>query len=216
MKKLHTVVFFLTISIIITGCSSAEKNIFQTIEATAMKEEQFEKQQEPIKKLETEEKALYDEIMDIGMNDIDHIVSLADEALANLNKREEYINKEKESLIASKKEFAKTADHIKKIKDEQLKEQAKQLDKIMNDRFDAYDQLYTAYLNGLTEDRKIYEMVKDQELTIDDLQNQIEQSNKVYETVYDLNKLFNEETEKFNQAKLKFYQDSGLEIESKS
>ncbi|MBS4217902.1 YkyA family protein [Bacillus sp. FJAT-49711] len=214
MKKVHTIVFILLLSVILSACSSTEKNIYQTLEETAAKEADFEKQQEPLKKLEANEKELFDQIMDLGMKEFDQISKLADDALTNLDQREEHMKKEKQSLEESKKEFQLASEEFDKIKDEKLQKQADELQELMNNRYESYDKLFSSYMNGLAEDKKIYEMIKNEDLKIEDLQAQIEASNEAYESVFEANSQFNEQTKKFNEAKLKFYKDSGLNIET--
>ncbi|MBS4193835.1 YkyA family protein [Lederbergia citri] len=215
MKKLHTIVFVLLISVFLSACSSNEDHIYQTLEATAAKEADFEKQQQPLSKLETNEKELFDQILDLGMKDFDQISKLADDALANLKQREEHLKKEKESIEKAKEEFKLATDEFNSIKDEKLKNQAHDLQEIMNTRYKSYEKLYSAYMNGLAEDRKIYEMIKNEDLKLEDLQTQIEASNKAYEDVVEMNSQFNDQTEKFNKSKLQFYKDLGIKVESK-
>ncbi|MBW8348691.1 YkyA family protein [Bacillus sp. IITD106] len=215
MKKLYTFVFVLLLSVFLSACSSNEDHIYQTLEATAAKETDFEKQQQPLTKLETNEKKLFDQILDLGMKDFEQISKLADDALANLKQREEHLKKEKESIEKAKEEFKLAAEEFNKIKDEKLKQKANELQEIMNTRYESYEKLYSAYMNGLAEDRKIYEMIKNEDLKLEDLQTQIEASNKAYENVVELNSQFNDQTEKFNKAKVKFYKDLGLKVETK-
>ncbi|MCJ8006117.1 YkyA family protein [Lederbergia wuyishanensis] len=215
MRKIHTIIFVVLIAVVLTACTSSGDNIYKALEATAAKEADFENQQEPLKKLETSEKEIFDQIMELGMKEFDQISKLADNAIANLDQREEHLKKEKNSIEESKKEFHLATEEFKKIKDEKLKNQANELQELMNKRYESYDKLYSAYLNGLQEDRKIYEIIKNEDLKLEDLEAQIEASNKAYENVFEANQHFNEQTEKFNKAKLKFYEDSGLKIETK-
>ncbi|MBS4198802.1 YkyA family protein [Bacillus sp. FJAT-49732] len=215
MKKLHTIIFIILLAVILSACSSAEENIYKALEATAAKEVGFEKQQEPLKKLETNEKEIFDQIMDLGMKEFEQISKLADDALANLDQREEHMKKEKDSIDESKKEFQLASEELGKLKDEKLKKQADELQGLMNKRYESYEKLFSSYMNGLQEDRKIYEIIKNEDLKLEDLEAQIEASNEAYDSVFEANKQFNEQTEKFNEAKLNFYKDAGLKVESK-
>ena len=113
----------------------------------------------------------------------------------------------------AKKEFTKFSGEIEKIKDEKLKAQATELQALMNKRYGSHDQLFEAYSNGLNEDRKIYEMIKDEDLMLEDLELQIETTNAIYESVFEANTQFNQLTEEFNDAKIKFYEEFGINIE---
>ena len=77
----------------------------------------------------------------------------------------------------------------------------------MNNRYESHETLFKAYNNGLAEDRKIYEMLKDEDLMLEDLELQIETTNAIYESVFEANTQFNQLTEEFNDAKIKFYEE---------
>ena len=117
MNKLYMGIVFLIFAFVLSGCSpspSPEENIYQTMEETAVKEADFEKYQQPLTDLEKEEKALFDEMMDFGMKDFEKISELADQALVNLDKREEMMKEEKAVLDASQEEFKNTANRNRK------------------------------------------------------------------------------------------------------
>jgi hypothetical protein len=213
VRKLFIGVIIFIFASVVAGCSSPKDNIYQTLEETAAKEKEFNNQQEPIAELETQENSLFDEIMTLGMKEFEETTKLADEALKNLDKREELMKKEKEALDAAKKEFTKFSGEIEKIKDEKLKAQATELQALMNKRYESHHQLFEAYSNGLNEDRKIYEMIKDEDLMLEDLELQIETTNAIYESVFEANTQFNQLTEEFNDAKIKFYEEFGINIE---
>ncbi|KRG10910.1 YkyA family protein [Lederbergia galactosidilytica] len=216
MKKLITFLAIGLLATMVAACSSPEENVYQIMEDAAAQENAFEKQQKPMNKLESEEKALFDEIMELGMKEFDQIQKLSNEALTNLDERENLIKKEKEALGKSKEEFKKAKAELDKIKDGELKEEAQQLATLMDDRYSAYDTLYSAYLTGLSEDKKIYELMKDEELSMEKLEEQIETSNNAYEKVRDANDTFNEKTEEFNEKKLDFYNKAGFKITTDS
>lgn len=212
MKKLITFLAIGILAVTVAACSSPEETVFQVMEDAASQENAFEKQQKPMNKLESDEKALFDEIMELGMKEFDQIQKLADEALVNLDERRKLIDKEKEALEKSKEEFQKAKTELDKIKDGELKKEAQKLADLMDERYSAYDTLYSAYLTGLSEDKKIYELMKDEELSMEKLEKQIEASNNAYEKVQEANNTFNEKTEGFNEKKLEFYNKAGFNI----
>lgn len=214
MKRLLISTFIFAIAVIASGCtSSPTESIYQTLEETAVKEKEFQLQQGPLADLEKAENELFDEILTLGMKEFDEISKLADEAMANLDEREKLLKKEKESLDASKEAFKKAEEEITKLKDEKLNKQASELQSLMKKRYESYEKLYNTYNKGIAEDRKIYEMIKDKELKMEDLQTQIDATNKAYENVFEANNEFNELTEKFNEAKVNFYKESGIQLE---
>lgn len=216
MKKLITFLAIGLVAVMVAACSSPEENVYQIIEDAASEENAFVKQQKPMNKLESDEKALFDEIMELGMKEFDQIQKLSDEALSNLDEREKLIKKESETLENSKEEFQKAKTELDKIKDEKLKEDAEQLAELMDARYSAYDTLFSAYLTGIAEDKKIYELMKDEELSMEKLEEQIEISNSAYEKVREANDTFNDKTEEFNEKKLDFYNKAGFNITTDS
>ncbi|WP_313428852.1 YkyA family protein [Siminovitchia terrae] len=210
MKKRHLAAILLASSAFISACGSPEEQIHKSLEETVVLEKDFEKQQKPLMKLEKEEKSLFDEMMNLGMKKFDEIVSLSDKALTNLDKREELLAKEEEAMAASKKEFDKIDGLIGKLKDDQLKGKAKELQELMNQRYDSHKQLVKAYNEAIKQDRKVYELMKDKELKLETLESQIESANQVQEDIQAANELFNKLTDQFNEGKEKLYKEAGI------
>jgi len=189
------------------------EEIFEKLEEVVQIEKTFEAQQTPLVELEKEEKEIYQSIIELNMQEYDEVVRLADEAITITEKRKEHIDVERQSMKESKLEFETVLDSINKIDELELKEQAMELYKLMQDRYKIHEELYNAYSEGLVNDIKLYNLFKDEELTINELGEQIKIVNTAYEEVIDLNNQFNEVTEQYNQKKLQFYEAAGLEIQ---
>ncbi|WP_312096873.1 YkyA family protein, partial [Niallia sp.] len=71
---------------------------------------------------------------------------------------------------------------------------------------------YNNYIEGLNSDKKLYEMFKDEEVNMEDLEEQVKKINKTYEMVYENNQTFNELTKKYNELKVDFYNEAGIKI----
>lgn len=201
--------------VFLTACfnKTNEEKMYETLEKVVSLEKTFAAQQDPLVKIEKQEKELYEKIMNLGMKEYDEIVKLSDQALSLLEKRTELIDKEHESIEASKKEFKKLSQPIKKLEDDQLKKLAKKLYDTMIDRYQSYDELYLHYMDSIELDRQLYEMFKDEQLTLEQLEEHVTAINKAYTKILDANKKFNEETDKYNKIKRSFYKESGIEIE---
>ncbi|WP_234987170.1 YkyA family protein [Bacillus sinesaloumensis] len=218
MKKNITVKFvfiLICISFLLTGCMggpSPEEQIYETLEKVVTIEKDFEEQQSPLVELERKEKELYDEILTLGMKEFDQIVTLANDALAIVADRETRINKEQESIKASNEEFQKVESFISEIEEGSLKTEANDLVATMNQRYDSYEELYTSYKEAIQHDKKLYEMFQNKELTLEELEQQINLINETYEKVVTANDTFNKLTDEYNKAKIKFYENAGLEV----
>ncbi|KYD04411.1 YkyA family protein [Heyndrickxia sporothermodurans] len=214
MTKLRIIFICVTVIAILAGCQeSPEEKIYRILEKTVSKEKEFNKQQKPLKELESQEKKIFDKIINLGMNDMDKIVKLSDSALENLAKRQERMDVEQESILSSKKEFSKMKPQINKIEAKKVKTEAIKLYHLMQERYKAHDQLYTAYNQGIDTNNKLYKMLKTENLSMDDLEKQIALTNQAYSEVLKMNKLFNDRTKEFNESKMEFYQDAHIKID---
>lgn len=211
MKKRKLAIVICASAFLLASCGNSEKKIYKTLEETVSIEKDFESQQKPMAELEEKENEIFNEMMKLGMKQMDKITKLSDKALNNLKKREEYLKKEEEAIAASKKEFEKVKETIPSLEDEPLKEKANQLEQLMTERYDAHAKLSKAYKATIKEDRKLYEMMKDKDLKLEELEQQIAASNKAREQVIEANKQFNEYTKKFNEEKSSFYKEADLE-----
>ncbi|NYV67525.1 YkyA family protein [Heyndrickxia sp. FSL K6-6286] len=199
---------------LLTGCKVVpEEKIYDIMEQTVVKEKDFEKQQKPLTELESKEKKIFEEIMDLGMKDMEQMAKLANLALDNLKERKEKMELEQKSMIASKKEFSKIEDPIEKIESKQLKKEAQDLFQLMEKRYAFHDRLYEAYNKGIETNIQLYKLLMKKDVSMDDLENQIEITNKAYSEVLKMNEQFNEQTKKFNNEKKKFYKLAKINID---
>lgn len=189
------------------------EEIYEVLEKVVVKEKIFEEQQTPLMSLEKQEKVLYDKIITLGMKEQKQINKLSDEALKLLDEREELMNKEQKSIIASKKEFKKIKALIKELEDPKVKKEADMLFDIMQKRYEAHDALYEDYMKSLSYDRELYQMFKVKDLSIDRLEDQVNKLNASYNEIFASNEEFNELTKKYNEQKTVFYKVAGFKIE---
>lgn len=195
-----------------TGGPSPEEQIYETLEKVVTVEKDFEEQQDPLVELEKKEKELYDKILTLGMKEFDQIVTLSNEALTIVADRETRIKNEHESIKASKEEFKKIDSFITEIKEDSLKEEANGLVSLMNERYESYEELYSSYIEAIEHDKKLYEMFQNEELTLEELEQQINLINETYEKVVAANEEFNKLTDQYNNAKVSLYKNAGLEV----
>jgi hypothetical protein len=201
---------------ILSGCTKEKtpvEKIYDVLEKVVIVEKNFKEQQEPLVTLEKQEKALYDQIIKQGMKEYDQIVKLSDQALALADKRKKYLDKETASLKASEQEFAKVSDLEDQMDDPTLKKIVNQLNDIMMKRYDAHRELYKQYSDAIQYDKELYQMFKNKNLSLEDLEAQINKLNETYKKVYTANDQFNKYTQQYNEKKLLFYKKAGLKTE---
>ncbi|WP_069187971.1 YkyA family protein [Bacillus sp. FJAT-27251] len=216
-RKILVFVLLISLTAFAAGCMNRQdpaEQIFTKLEEVVQIEKAFEEQQEPLVKLEQEEKELYAKIIELNMEQHDEIVRLADEAITIADKRKEHLDKEKESIEESREEFGGVEGIADKLEDSELEKQVADLQQLMLDRYAIHDELYKSYTDGLSYDKALYELLKDKDLTIETLEEQINKVNAAYDEVLSANERFNEKTDQYNKAKLSFYDAAGLNVET--
>jgi len=199
--------------LILAGCVGQKtpvEKMYDVLENVVSKEKVFEEQQDPLVTLEKKEKEIYDQIIELGMKEYDQIVKLSDEAILLTDQRKNHMEKETKSLKESEREFKKTADLKDELDDPELTKIANELYDTMMQRYEAHDWLYKEYSNALKYDKELYVMFKNKNLSLEDLEAQVNKLNDTYKQVYDANKKFNKLTELYNDKKLSFYKKAGL------
>ncbi len=214
-KKLITLAGILVVIIGLSGClnnSSPEEKIYETLEEVAALEEDFQKQQEPLQKLEEEDNELYGKIIQLGMKEIEEIQSLSNDAIEGIEERKELMKKEKAAISEAKDRFKDFNDQIKDLEDESLKTKANELNDTMTNRYDEYDELYKHYTKSLTQENELYTLLKKEDVTKDELQKQIEAINETYNSLMTSNDKFNDLTNEYNEQKITFYKSAKLDV----
>ncbi|MBM7621761.1 putative transcriptional regulator [Bacillus tianshenii] len=206
-------------SLLLTGCingETPEQEIFETLEKVVDLEESFEAQQAPLLDLEQKEKQIYDEIITLGMKEFDQIVKLAQEGSSLVEKREEAMMAEKESIEAAREQFEEVKTSIESLDDEDLKKEAQSLYQLMEKRYEAYMTLSGHYMEAIQLDKELYALFQKEDLTLEELQLQINKINELLVKIKESNQAFNEFTEQYNEAKFSFYKNAGLNVEYKN
>ncbi|RVT67234.1 hypothetical protein EM808_01775 [Niallia taxi] len=217
-KRLAAAVLIILIITSLSACKGSESSgekMHEKLEDVVELESEFEKQQDPLVKLEKNEQEIYAKIISLGLEKMDEIKTLSDEALASVAKRKEYMDKEEESIQESKEAFEKVKPIMEDMdgkNEKELKKQAEKLYDVMMDRYEVHDKLYANYTTGLKYDKELYEMFKNKDVKIDALEEQIQKINEVYQKVLDNNEEFNKLTKQYNDLKIDFYEKAGMEV----
>jgi protein-tyrosine-phosphatase len=202
--------------VVLTACfhqKTPTEKIYDILEKVVVAEKGFEEQQEPLVTLEKKEKDEYDKIIGLGMKQYDQIVKLSNEAISMVDKRKQYMEKETESIKKSKNEFMNIAKLKDEIKDPTIKKQVDNLYDVMMQRYKVHETLYKEYVKGANRDKKLYQMFKDKNLSIEDLETQVNDLNDTYQKIYNTNLDFNKLTKSYNVIKVKFYKQAELNKE---
>lgn len=213
LKKWLFIVSILSLLLFVSAClpwQSIEEKIYNELEMIVQYEEDFAKLQDPLLELEEEDQEIYNEIVSIGLSDQEKINALAEKGIEIAEKRQDLLDQERESIIASATEFKKVSRLIEKIKDEELKSLAERLFSVMNERYAVHELLYDEYTTGIKLDQALYRLLQKGDVSFTTLETQIDERNDVYRRVYSLNERFNELTEEYNELKGQFYRKAGI------
>ncbi|WP_236719709.1 YkyA family protein [Neobacillus mesonae] len=213
LRKSQIMITIFAIFAILSGCTeknTAVQDIYDVLEKTVAKEKVFEDQQGPLVALEKKEKEIYDQIIYLGMKQYDQIVKLSDQAISSVDQRKELMEKETASIKESEKEFQKIEALKVKLEDPELRKITDELYDIMMKRYQVHNELYKEYSDALENDKKLYEMFKNKNLPIKDLEEQVKNLNQIYNRISDANESFNGLTEQYNEKKQAFYKKAGL------
>nr|WP_285890175.1 YkyA family protein [Halalkalibacter oceani] len=199
---------------LLSGCGEEPaETVYQHLEAAVELEQPFEEQQEPLQAAELKENELFEQIIALGVNDMEEISELADEALASIASRLAMIETEKESIERSYAEFELIKPAEDEVEDEQLRSLLAELIAAMDKRYEHYQKLYEAYVTAAKEDEALFTMLKQEELTMEELQAQIDTVNASYEVVSKEKEQFNQYTDEYNEKKRLFYETAELEVQ---
>ncbi|KAA0548098.1 hypothetical protein FZW96_10230 [Bacillus sp. BGMRC 2118] len=207
----------LVLAVSMSACQagpSPQETMYSHLEEAVKLETEFENQQTEMVRLETKEKEIYDQIMTLGLKEIEKIEQLSTEALMVTEERRTGLNKEYESIQKSKQEFENTLEIVEEVEGEQLRKSAKSLVELMKTRYSTYEELFEAYGESIELDKQLYIMFQNKDLTLEQLEEQIQKVNSSYERVLTLNEKYNEITNKYNANKKRFYEEAGLNITS--
>ena len=202
------------IFIILSACSgtSPQEKIYEHLEKAVSLEEGFEEQQDEITALEKQEQQIYSQIIELDMSEFEQVKELSQEAIDIIKQRSDKITLEQESISASREEFEKIDDLINDLKEEEVRDKAEELYKVMIVRYEAYDVLHDAYIRSLEEEEKLYTLLQNEDVSEEELKDQIAEINNTYQEVIDGNEQFNTNTVTYNELKKEFYEIADINV----
>lgn len=212
LKKLP--LLFFGIIFILSACSgeSVEEKIHTHLEEAVTLEEDFKAQQSEITDLEKQEQEIYKQIIDLGMDELDKIIELSEEAITIINERKEKLDIEKESITKAEEEFQSIESLLDDLEEETVKTKAEEMFQTMINRYNSYEELYNAYTESLEYEKELYTMLQEKELEQETLNEQIAKINESYEEILSANDQFNEHTIAYNELKQEFYEAANINV----
>ncbi|GAF63910.1 hypothetical protein BTS2_0802 [Bacillus sp. TS-2] len=208
--------YFLAISalmILLVGCSqNTAEDVFNHLEKAVELEQPFEEQQAVLVEAEEKEHQIYEEAIALGLDEFEQIIVLSDEALSSIDQREEAVSLEKESIESSYEEFKQVELLQEEFDDEELLSLFNGFSNEMESRYESYQQLFENYTHSIQLDRELFQLLKEEDLELIDLQTKIDEVNDSYQKVNELKEQFNDFTTQYNQSKQAFYEAANLDV----
>ncbi|ANU10420.1 hypothetical protein A1A1_00030 [Planococcus antarcticus DSM 14505] len=199
--------------LLLTACSGSgiREDLDQILNDTFNEEKDYRAVQDDLEEREKAEQQLFEEIMALTKEQQDLVAEQAQEALDSANERLEFLQAEKESMQSAEVNFAEIDGVIESAEEESVKADLEALKAGMLERFTAHDRFAEAYEELIVRQKELYEMLKNDESTLQMLQEKAAEVNKQNEQVQLAVTEFNELTQQVNDLK-----DTTLERLSKS
>lgn len=108
MKRLLTIISIMVLGITLAACNSSDQTkeeIYNHLEEAVKKEKDFHEAQKDLVEVEKEESKLYEQMIEINMEEIDQVKDKAEKAKKLSQDRKEIMENEMESIKAGKEEF---------------------------------------------------------------------------------------------------------------
>lgn len=177
----------------------------QQLESTIEIEKDFEMSQAEILKLEEEDEALYNQIIQLKDTGDEELAKLTDQALALLPERLKYLEIERDSLNRSREAFEQIEPMLVKIVNTEHAELANKMYDSMMRRYEIYDDVYDKYISSVQLTEELYKKMQ-AKANEPSFYRTITEVNESYEAVLNENEQFNNATATYNELKQAYYE----------
>ncbi len=149
---------------------------------------------------------IYLDLIKLDINNQDIIKQKIDKAKTYSQKQEQLLEEAKENFEKAYMKSASIDENIKKIKDKNQKKQAEKLITIMNERKKLIDSFFEHYDKNLTLQNSFYRHLEDEKYSLVNLNEQINEINKLSGDMGEIIQQFNQYTEQYVKVENEFYQ----------
>ena len=149
---------------------------------------------------------IYLDLIKLDINNQDIIKQKIDKAKTYSQKQEQLLEEATENFEKAYMKSASIDENIKKIKDKDQKKQAEKLITIMNERKKLIDSFFEHYDKNLTLQNSFYGHLEDGKYSLVNLNEQINEINKLSGDMGEIIQQFNQYTEQYVKVENEFYQ----------
>lgn len=208
-KKMVVSVILLMVSILIVACSektNVEDEIHEQLNDIVEREKDIDDLQKNINKNANKERAYYDDIIGLKVEEEDSRQELVENAELKLTNNEELINEIKEKLALNMEKIDSLPTYSEKLDTKEKKETFTVLYELMKKRLQTMEQYYDTYLETIATSEQLYSLFLTEGMQTENVYDAIDEVNDTYESLMDINDDINVQTESVNEEKAKFYE----------
>lgn len=189
--------------LLLSACSGSgiREDLDQVLNDTFEAEKEYRAVQDDLEEREKAEQQLFEEIMALTQEQQDQVAEQAQEALDSADERLKFLQTEKESMQSAEEKFAEIDGVIDAAEEESVKTDLEALKAEMLERFEAHNRFAKAYEELIVYQKELYEMLKNEESTLQMLQEKAAEVNEQNEQVQLAVTEFNELTQQVNDLK---------------
>ena len=149
---------------------------------------------------------VYIDLISLDINDKDIINQKIDKANTYTKKQQKLLEEAEENFQKAYKKSVTIEKNIKKIKDEDQKNQASKLITIMNERKELIDTFFEDYRENLELQNTFYRHLEDEKFSFENLDEQINDINKRSQDMGEIIQQFNQYTQQYIEVENDYYQ----------
>lgn len=200
MNRFIVLVFFVISILFLTGCSTDARQaatIHKTLEESAALENGFIAKQENLMEIKADARELYNDLVNLHINDQDTIQEKLEEANTLIEKQEKLLKEAEENFQTAYEKLITIEENIEKIKDHEQKNQALELLTVIEERKALIDSYFENYHKSLKVQQAFYQNIKDENYNMKTLDGQIHDINERNQDMEKMIEQFNQYTKQF-------------------
>lgn len=209
MSKLSKYILLFFMILVGVSCSNINqtKEINEKLEETVDIEQVLEEKQKTLHELEKQDETLYDEMIELGNEDVEKLQQRSKEAIKLLDERLDIKQEEKEAIDESKATFEQIEPLIESLEDEEKRAHLEKMFETMMKRYDAYNDVYDHYTESVQLTKELYRHFQEKQFSETKVYASLSNVNDSYDEVERANETFNTYTKMYNELKREYYDE---------
>lgn len=199
---------------LLAGCfgPKPEEELYTAFENAAKQEKTMFEDVKKLEQLEKEGQELYAQILEEGKENNEAVQVKLDEAMKNVDAREDVLKKEKAALDKAQEEVKSVDVYIKELEDKKLKTQAEKVSDAYTKRYNSFKKMEGSYINALKLEKELYTMLQADDTKLKPISEKVNVINGAYQEIDAQQQEFNEFTKQYNEEKMKFYKQAEIKV----